>query len=368
MKTALIEIVNKLLQKNADRKAQRLLQTAALQQLINQTVDHKLIFGAVLCVDKNGERFVGSAGNFTPHQPFFIASTTKLYITALILMLQEQGKLQLTHPINRYLPPAVIQNLHVLNGQDYSGVITIEQLLAHTSGLPDYFEDAAPGKRSMLQEIASGKDCQWTFDDAIALAKQMKPKFTPNQPHKAHYSDTNYQLLGKIIELIEDKPLQTVLQQMIAEPLCLTQTYLYTDAANTAVPDIYYKNKPLHIPQAMTGFGADGGMVATAEELVIFLKAFFGGALFPQQALPPLCQTWNAVMYPLEYGVGIMRFKPPWYFSPLYALPEFLGHSGLSGAFAFYAPQTNTYIAGTVNQIARPDTAFRLMIKAITAA
>ena len=56
------------------------------------------------------------------------------------------------------------------------------------------------------------------------------------------------------------------------------------------------------------------------------------------------------------------RCKWPRAFSPIDAQPELIGQSGLSGAFAFVAPSRGTYLAGTVNNIARPDRSFRLML------
>ena len=111
----------------------------------------------------------------------------------------------------------------------------------------------------------------------------------------------------------------------------------------------------------MASFGPDGGVVATVDDLMTFLRGFFEGALFDSAVLPSL-QTWNRIFFPLQYGVGLARFKWPRLFSPLAEQPELLGHSGLSGAFAFYAPGRRTYLAGTVNNIAHPDRSFRLML------
>jgi CubicO group peptidase (beta-lactamase class C family) len=58
-----------------------------------------------------------------------------------------------------------------------------------------------------------------------------------------------------------------------------------------------------------------------------------------------------------------MRFKLPWYFSPFQRQPELLGHSGLSGAFALYAPARALYLAGTVNQLADRSASFQLMLQ-----
>lgn len=62
-------------------------------------------------------------------------------------------------------------------------------------------------------------------------------------------------------------------------------------------------------------------------------------------------------------GIGIHLFKLPRVFNPAGTIPDFIGHSGLSGALAFYSPKENLFIVGTVNQVAHPDISFRTMIK-----
>jgi CubicO group peptidase (beta-lactamase class C family) len=64
----------------------------------------------------------------------------------------------------------------------------------------------------------------------------------------------------------------------------------------------------------------------------------------------------------MRAGIGIHLFKLPWIFNPTGAIPYFIGHSGLSGALAYYSPQENLYVAGTVNQLAHSDISFRTMI------
>ncbi|MDO8869603.1 MAG: hypothetical protein Q7V10_02515 [Methanobacteriaceae archaeon] len=73
----------------------------------------------------------------------------------------------------------------------------------------------------------------------------------------------------------------------------------------------------------------------------------------------------NKIFFPLQYGIGLMRFKLPRIFSPFKSVPELLGHSGLSGAFSFYCPEKDIYLTGTVNQAAYPDLSFNLMVKII---
>ncbi len=65
----------------------------------------------------------------------------------------------------------------------------------------------------------------------------------------------------------------------------------------------------------------------------------------------------------MRSGTGIHLLKLPWIFNPTGAVPYFIGHSGLSGALAFYSPKENIFVAGTVNQVAYPDISFKTMIK-----
>jgi len=59
-------------------------------------------------------------------------------------------------------------------------------------------------------------------------------------------------------------------------------------------------------------------------------------------------------MFPLKYGVGIMKFQLTTIFTMFRKMPAFIGHSGLSVAFAFYVPEKDVFFAGTVNQINKP--------------
>lgn len=192
----------------------------------------------------------------------------------------------------------------------------------------------------------------------------MKPAFRPGEKGKALYSDTNYQLLGRIAEVVTGKLFSKLLEESIFSPLGLSKTYLYQDSQDTRPVSLYYKDHPLHIPLAMTSFGADGGIVSTSDELMIFLKAFWGGKFFPVENFSHM-KKWNRIFFPLEAGVGLTRFKLPRLFSPFKATPEFIGHSGLSGTVAFYVPEKDVYLTGTVNQISNPGRSFRLMLAII---
>jgi D-alanyl-D-alanine carboxypeptidase len=192
--------------------------------------------------------------------------------------------------------------------------------------------------------------------------KKMKALFAPGTKKRANYSDANFQLLGKIIEVITGKSYFENCTNFIINPLGLTKTYLYQNPEDNTPKTLYYKRNELTIPKAMTSFGADGGMVSTSEEMLIFIEAFFAGKLFPSTYIDNL-QEWNRIFFPMRSGVGIHLFKLPWIFNPAGTIPDFIGHSGLSGALAYYSPKENMFIAGTVNQVAHPDISFKTMIK-----
>ena len=113
----------------------------------------------------------------------------------------------------------------------------------------------------------------------------------------------------------------------------------------------------------MASFGADGGVVSTAAETAIFLKYFFTGKYFPLTDLAEIQQNWIPVFFPIDYGTGIARFVIPSYMSAGRQLPPLVGHTGLSGAFAWYCPERDWYFTGTVNQLHQPGTSFKLMVK-----
>ena len=334
----------------------------SLQRVLDKATDGKKVFGTSFAIKKDSLTWSGASGNLSIARPYFIASTTKLFTTAIILRLKSEGKLNLDDTISKYLDKSILNGLHVYKGKDYSEELTIKHLLSHTSGLPDYFQGKGANGKSLEDDIKNGNDQCWSFEQAIERTKTMKPLFVPGTRNKANYSDANFQLLGKIIERITNKSYSDNCNDFIISPLGLTKTYLYHDYTDTTPETLYYKSNELHIPKAMTSFGADGGIVSTSADMLVFIEAFFMGTLFPKEYISEL-QDWNNIFFPMRSGVGIHLFKLPWIFNPTGAVPYFIGHSGLSGALAYYSPKENLFVAGTVNQVAYPDISFKTMIK-----
>ena len=333
-----------------------------LQKVLDGAIDQKKIFGTSFAVQYNDETWAGASGNLTVEKPYFIASTTKLFATAIIMKLRSTGQLSLDDLIRTYLENNILQGLHFYNNREYSGEISIRQLLSHTSGLPDYFQLKDAKGSSLKDDLFGGLDQCWSFEQSIERAKVMKPLFAPGAKSKAHYSDTNFQLLGKIIGTITGKSFSENCNELIIRPLKMSNTYLYLDETDSTPQPFHCKSKVLHIPKAMASFGPDGGMVSTSGDMLKFTESFFTGALFPSAYIAEM-QQWNRIFFPMQAGVGIHKFQLPRIFDPMGKIPSFIGHSGLSGALAYYSPSKNICIAGTVNQVAHPDLSFRIMIK-----
>jgi CubicO group peptidase (beta-lactamase class C family) len=339
-----------------------------LQSVLEKAGGDSDLAGVMVRIESRDHSFgwTGSVGELDPTTPFFIASTTKLYTSAIVLRLADRGGLSLDGRLVDLVDAGLVRGLSVYRGTDHTDQITVRHLLAHTSGLPDYFMGKRPDGKTLEHKLRSGADLGWTLDEVLGTAREMGAVFPPGQAGKALYSDTNFQLLGRMIEDATGLSYHDALHREILEPLRLERTWLYTDPADTRPIPLRDGRDRLHIPKAMASFGPDGGVVATVADLMRFLRGFWEGDLFDPAILPTL-KMYNRIFYPLQYGVGFARFKLPRVYSPFAPLPELIGHSGLSGAFAFLAPDQGVYLAGTVNNLAKPGRSYRLMLRLLRA-
>jgi CubicO group peptidase (beta-lactamase class C family) len=313
----------------------------------------------------------------TPDTPIFIASITKMYTAAATMILEEQGLLSIDDPITKHLPGTLLEGLHRYKGRDYTDQLRIYHLISQTSGLPDYFLEKTKGGKSIYDRIVAGSDEEWDVEDVVRIARDnLSPKFPPEPKEqetsgkKAYYSDTNYQLLGVVIEAVAQKPLGGIIAELITEPLELSSTYMhsYPEAQKNrenSPANIYFKTKPLFLDKAMTSFGPDGGMVSKVEDSLKFLRHFMEGKLFAQPSTLLRMKSWRRIFSPFQYGFGLMRFKLPRIFSPFSATPELIGHSGASSAFLFRSESDQVEICGTLNQLENQRRPVQLMLKII---
>ncbi len=309
--------------------------------------------------------------------PIFIASITKMFTAAATMILEERGQLSLDDPIAMYLPESQIKGLHRCKGQDYSPQLNIYHLISQTSGLPDYFMDKPKGGQSVFDRLISEGDYAWDLNEVVDITKyKLSPKFPPEpkdqikSSKRAHYSDTNYQLLGAIVEATAQKSLPEVFSELITEPLGLSSTYLhgYKDPQmkpESSPANIFYKTSVFHLDKAMKSSGPDGGLVSNVEDSLKFLRNFMEGKMFAERSTLDRMKNWKKIFFPLQYGLGLMRFKLPKIFSPFSPNPELVGHSGASSSFLFYSDIGQLYISGTLNQVEDQGRPFRMMLKMI---
>jgi len=302
----------------------------------------------------------------TKDTPIHIASIIKLYTATIIMRLYEKGALSLDDPMSRYLPEDFIKGIHVYKGKDYSQEITIKQLLSHTSGIADYYTEKPKGGKSVFEMLLEEPERTWRENETIEWARdKLEPNFPPGTD--ASYSDTNFDLLGKIIEAITGQPLHTVYEDFIFRSLGLTHTWLIERSApQIPIPpaDVFYKNRNITNIRSNSAYWPY--MVSTAEEMIIFLKALNEGRIVNKDTLK-LMHDWHKLQFPLQYGYGTMYFKLPPIMTKVTKVSPLWGHSGSTGSFLYYSEDLNFYMAGTINQVDSKIKPFRLMGKVMKA-
>jgi CubicO group peptidase (beta-lactamase class C family) len=287
----------------------------------------------------------------------FIASSTKLYTNTLIFKLIDNGQLKLNTVVADVLGRETLVGLTKPGNES---VITIEHLLTHTSGIADYFGDKIPGGKSLFDDIVA-KDRGWTYEELLERARAVGIHSEPGK--NAHYSDTNYQLLGRVFETISGSSYATALSELITRPLGLEKTFVLTGSEDlTNVSIMLYGESALDIPAAMASTGCDGGIVSTTDETMKFLKAYYDGSLFNPDFSDPAKQNWRKIFPPIKYGLGQMKVSLPSFMTGFRSVNPLYGHSGASGHVMFFDPISSTRYVATVNQTKDRSLVFKLLI------
>lgn len=338
------------------------INTDALDHIIRKMADNKHIFSAVMKIENTDGSisWSGASGDIKMDDRYFIASVTKLYITAVVMRLVEAGRIGLSDKISKYLPEHFCRGLVVVKARDYSDEITVKHLISNTSGIPDYFFHKQDNGKTAADDLLEGNDKEWPLEKTIDLVKKMKPDFTPGAKsfwpgteHKASYSDTNYQLLGKILEQITGKSIGGIFEDYIFSGLGFNNTYVYAKPEDASPKPFYYGTRKLWLPSYISSVGPEGGIVSTVDEVMIFLKAFFAGKFFPREKINAL-KKWNLITPPpglFLFGIGLEKIWVPWIAAPFKHPGEIIGFWGQTGSFAFYNPKSDLYFCGTTNQI-----------------
>ncbi|WP_297100004.1 serine hydrolase [uncultured Draconibacterium sp.] len=299
--------------------------------------------------------------------PFLTASIGKTFTATTIAQLVEQGSLKFDDPINMYLPDSIMQGLHVYNGVDYSDEITIAHLLQHTSGLPDYFEgETIDGSANMMELLFNEPDRFWQPIETIEFAKtKMQPLFAPGTGF--NYTDTEYVLLGLIIEKLSGTNLHSYFEKHFFKPLGMTHTWMYMRSEpleNTSkLAEAFAGDFEVSTITSLSADWAGGGLVSTGSGLIKFQHALFSGKIISAETLETM-QNWVPETRGMEYGFGLRKVA----FRKLFpTLPDvtIIGHSGSTGSFMFYCPELDVYLAGTLNQTEEVKGSLVIMAKVL---
>jgi len=289
----------------------------------------------------------------TSDYPYHIASIGKTFTSAVIARLYERGEINYDDPISRYLSPEMLENLFVYKGMDYSNEVLVRHLLNHTSGIADYWEDKPIEGKSIKELVIEEPKRFWKPEDTIDHTRYNQ-KAVSSPGKKFHYSDTAYNLLGKIIEEITQKPFHENLQTEIFNPLGMDNSYLlYRSEPNEKSPypilDTYIGKYEVSGFKSISVDWAGGGIVTTTEDLLLFHKALVNNTLIKKETFELCSKDVARFGFGIDYGYGILFLNIG---KMLIFQPEELnmwGNFGSIGAFMFYNPAYDVYIIGSFN-------------------
>lgn len=305
--------------------AQNSLDTAKLDSLLTYFSANNKMMGDI-AIARSGKNLFVKAYGFSyinndkkipaePNSRYRIGSISKMFTAVMIFQLIEEKKLGLDVPLSDFFP-------QLPNAKK----ITIQDLLSHRSGLHNFTSDS-----SYMDWYTRPK----TENEMIHLFENQKPDFEPGA--KAEYSNTNYVLLGYIIEKITKDSYANELKKRITDKIGLKNTY-YGHKINTNDGEAFsysfengkWKQQPetdMSIP------GGAGAVVSTPEDLNKFIQAIFRNKLTSGSSLKEMTTIKD------NYGLGIFRFP----FYDLIAYGHTGGIDGFTSMLAYFPHDSSSF-------------------------
>ncbi len=264
---------------------------ARLDQVASSYTAGNAFMGTVLVVD--GDRVLldkgyGMAdlewGNANaPDVKFRLGSLTKQFTATLVLLLQQDGKLKIEDPVSKYLPDA----------PKAWEKITLANLLGHTSGIPSFTD---------LKEFGVWRMSKHTTEEELALFRDKPLDFEPGS--KFAYSNSNFEVLGAVIEKVSGKKYGDLLRERIFDPLGMKDSGLDTDEL------ILPKRAQGYMPgkgglvlarsESMTVPWAAGSIYSTTGDLLKWERGLFGGKVLSTESLKAMTTPGKG-----SYGLGV---------------------------------------------------------------
>jgi D-alanyl-D-alanine carboxypeptidase len=183
--------------------------------------------------------------------------------------------------------------------------ITLRQLLTHTSGLYNYLDDG------FIDMVLSDRSRIWTPQELAMYAAVRPTYFAPGEPGRWHYSNTNYILLGMVVEHATGVSLADQVYWRIIKPLGMNDTYFDPDASRPPALVRGYVGERDYTDINLSFAWAAGGMVSTVHDVGLFAQALFGGRLLRQDTFHAM-HTFDSGHGGLgapyfSYGLGLMQ-------------------------------------------------------------
>ncbi len=289
------------------------------------------------------DRETGAA--MSPASLMLQGSVGKTYVSAVALQLVAEGKIKLDDPISRWLAEE-----NWFSRLPNSEGVTVRMLMNHSSGLVRYeFNERFTG------DLTRNPYRTWKPEELVSYILDTRPPFAPGQGWT--YSDTNYIVLGMIIERITQSTWYEQLARRILEPLKLRHTFPSDRPVIPGLSQGYAgANNPFGGSDAMIRGGrfainpqfewTGGGIASTAEDLAVWAKALYEGRAFPPSMLDELLKGVPAQQLgrSAKYGLGVIIRPTP--------MGDTYGHSGFFPGYVtemMYFPQHKLAIAVQVN-------------------
>ncbi|MCR2824938.1 serine hydrolase domain-containing protein [Microbacterium sp. zg.Y909] len=279
---------------------------SALEERLQSLVDagYPGVLASVTRAD--GERIdatIGEVGELPAEPEVRIGSNTKMFVATVVLQLAEEGLVELDEPIDAYLPG-------IVTGEGIDGTaITVRQLLQQTSGLPEYSNEVAADAFGVQNVYISARDM-------LDIALSEPAVFAPGTEWR--YTNTNYIVLGLLVERVTQRALWEQIEDRIVTPLKLQHTYLPGPGERELRgphPPAFHADEPgrlREITDMDPSFGwSAGAMISTPGELNEFMRALLAGELLSEESM---AQMQDAVAAPDDlwpdamYGLGLQSF------------------------------------------------------------
>lgn len=245
--------------------------------------------GRIVCVSAMGKRDLANDLPATPRTLYHIGSITKLFTAVSVMQLVESGAVSLDDKLSKFFPSF-----------SSGATISIRELLTHRSGIGNYLDSA----------IASGSALKATTPQAIVARAESQPlQFAPGSAYG--YSNTNYVMLGLIVERVSKVALGTYFARHIFAPADMTETYVGTapPGAQLATGYALSSEESPQQPGDPSWYYACGDMLSTATDIARFDIALMAGQLLRPASLHEMIASSRPTGEgAISYGLGIMTY------------------------------------------------------------